>query len=215
MNIFRRNKRVPQETIRRLALYLRSLKKLFQQNLSIVSSNQITSHLNISSDQFRKDLSYFGSLGKPGVGYRVNKLIQHLENILGVDRECKIIIVGVGKLGSALLAYPGFSSFNFKIVAAFDNDLTKIGKVWEGVKIEDISRVEEIVSNLGVKLAILAVPVESAQSVAEKLISCGITGILNFAPVNLNLPEKVYVLNVDMATELMTLAYFSKEKDAE
>ena len=205
-------KRIPQETIRRLALYLRSLRKLSQQNFSFVSSNQITAHLNITSDQFRKDLSYFGSLGKRGVGYRVDHLIRNLEQILGVDRECRIIIVGVGKLGSALLAYPGFLNFNFRIVAAFDSDLTKIGKVWEGIRIEDVSRLNEVVSQLGVQLAILAVPADSAQVVAEKLVACGICGILNFAPVNLNLPKKIHVLNVDMGTELMVLGYFSKSE---
>ncbi|MCM8806098.1 MAG: redox-sensing transcriptional repressor Rex [Candidatus Omnitrophica bacterium] len=203
--------RIPQETIRRLGLYLRSLRKLQQQNFTVVSSSQITSHLNITSDQFRKDLSYFGSLGKRGVGYSVDKLIKHLERVLGVDAECKIIVVGVGKLGSALLAYPGFQNFNFRIVAAFDNDIGKIGRVWEGVKIENILNMEEVVRSLGVKLAILTVPADAAQQVAEKLVACGVRGILNFAPTNLNLPRGIYVLNVDMATELMFLTYFSRK----
>lgn len=207
-----KRKRIPQETIRRLALYLRSLKKLSRQNLTIVSSNQITLHVNVTSDQFRKDLSYFGSLGKRGVGYKTDVLIKHLEGILGVDRECKIMIVGVGKLGSALLAYPGFLNFNFRIVAALDNDPEKIGKVLEGVKIEDISKMRQTITELGVQLAILTVPSESAQVIAEKLAHCGIKGILNFAPVNLNLPKKIYVLNVDMATELMVLTYFSRKQ---
>lgn len=203
--------RIPQETIRRLGLYLRSLRKLQQQNFTVVSSSQITSHLNITSDQFRKDLSYFGSLGKRGVGYSVDALIKHLERVLGVDAECKIIVVGVGKLGSALLAYPGFQNFNFRIVAAFDNDIGKIGRVWEGVKIENILNMEEVVRSLGVKLAILTVPADAAQQVAEKLVACGVRGILNFAPTNLNLPQGIYVLNVDMATELMFLTYFSRK----
>jgi len=203
--------RIPQETIRRLGLYLRSLRKLQQQNFTVVSSSQITSHLNITPDQFRKDLSYFGSLGKRGVGYSVDALIKHLERVLGVDAECKIIVVGVGKLGSALLAYPGFQNFNFRIVAAFDNDIGKIGRVWEGVKIENILNMEEVVRSLGVKLAILTVPADAAQQVAEKLVACGVRGILNFAPTNLNLPQGIYVLNVDMATELMFLTYFSRK----
>jgi len=203
--------RIPQETIRRLGLYLRSLRKLQQQNFTVVSSSQITSHLNITPDQFRKDLSYFGSLGKRGVGYSVDALIKHLERVLGVDAECKIIVVGVGKLGSALLAYPGFQNFNFRIVAAFDNDIGKIGRVWEGVKIENILNMEEVVRSLGVKLAILTVPADAAQQVAEKLVACGVRGILNFAPTNLNLPQGIFVLNVDMATELMFLTYFSRK----
>ncbi|MCX7705958.1 MAG: redox-sensing transcriptional repressor Rex [bacterium] len=211
MKTKRKEKKIPQETIRRLALYLRGVRKLTSQGLSIISSNRITKHLNISPDQFRKDLSYFGSLGKRGVGYRLDMLIPHLEKILGVDRECRIIIVGVGKLGSALLAYPGFLNFNFRIVAAFDNDPAKIGKVIEDIKIEDISRINKIVPEFRVHLAILTVPSDSAQIVAEKLVESGIKGILNFAPVNLNLPDNILVLNVDMATELMVLTYFSNK----
>ncbi|MCM8825633.1 MAG: redox-sensing transcriptional repressor Rex, partial [Candidatus Omnitrophica bacterium] len=201
---------ISQETIRRIALYLRSIRKLSRQNLTIISSSQISNHLSVTPDQFRKDLSYFGSLGKPGVGYKVEPLVKHLEKILGVDSERRIILVGVGKLGSALLAYPGFLSFNFRFVAAFDNDAEKIGKVIQGIKIQDISKMRKKILHFDVDLAILAVPAESAQSVAEKLVECGIRGILNFAPVNLNLPQDVYVLDVDMGTELMVLSYFSR-----
>ncbi|MCM8764864.1 MAG: redox-sensing transcriptional repressor Rex [Candidatus Omnitrophica bacterium] len=203
--------RIPQETIRRLALYLRSLKKLNKQNLTIVSSSQITNHINVTSDQFRKDLSYVGSLGKRGVGYNVELLVNHLEKVLGVNTECRIILAVGGKRGSALRAYPGFLNFNFRIVAAFDNDPSKIGKVQEGIRIEDISKMRGIISRFGVNLAILAVPAESARAVAKKLADCGIRGILNFAPVSLGLSQKVYVLDVDMATELMALTYFSRK----
>ncbi len=204
-----KERKVSNETIRRLALYLRCLRKLLKSNINIVSSNQISDTLNVSSEQFRKDLSYFGSLGKRGVGYRVDTLIRHLEKIFGIDEECNIIVVGAGKLGSALVAYPGFMNFNFRIVAAFDIDRKKIGRVWEGVKIESIDRISDIVKKHKVHLAMLTVPAESAQIIAEKLVKCGIKGILNFAPVNLELPESVSLLNVDMATELMTLRYLS------
>ncbi|MCM8760074.1 MAG: redox-sensing transcriptional repressor Rex, partial [Candidatus Omnitrophica bacterium] len=156
-----KEKRIPQETIKRLALYLRSLKKLRKENLTIVSSNQITAHLNVTSEQFRKDISYFGSLGKRGVGYKTDILIEHLERIFGVDKERRIILVGAGKLGSALLAYPGFLNFNLRIVAAFDNDPAKIGKVLGGIKIEDISKMKKIISKIGVELAILTLPADS------------------------------------------------------
>ena len=199
--------RIPQETIRRIALYLRSLRKLKELKFNIISSGQITAYLNVSPEQFRKDLSYFGPVGKPGVGYRVDNLIHHLERILGIDRECRIILVGVGKLGSALLAYPGFLNFNFRIVGAFDSDKEKIGKTLGKVRVYDVSEMKKFIQHDRVQLAILAVPVESAQHVAEKLVACGIKGILNFAPVNLNLTQPVRVLNVDMATELMTLTY--------
>ncbi len=211
----KRKKRIPQETIRRLGLYLRSLRKLSQQNFLTASSNQITSHLNITSEQFRKDLSYFGSLGKRGVGYNVKNLIDHLEKVLGVDNECKIALVGVGKLGSALLAYPGFANFNFRIVEAFDSDFEKIGKVQAGLRIRDVKLMGKIIPSSGIKLAILTVPADSAQVVAEKLVKCGILGILNFAPVNLNPGSNVFVLNVDMAAELMVLSYFARAASGE
>ena len=204
-------KKVSNETIRRLALYLRSLHKLQEINLDIVSSGQISANLNVSPDQFRKDLSYFGSLGKRGVGYRVDNLIKHLEKILGIDKECRVIIVGVGKLGSALLAYPGFSNFNFRIVSAFDNDRKKVGKIINGIKIEEMENISRVVQKLEVHLAVLTVPSESAQMVATKLAKCGIKGILNFAPISLNLSNSIRILNVDVATELMTLRYLSRK----
>ncbi len=204
------NRKISNETIRRLALYLRGLRNLHNINLSVISSHQIPLYLNISAEQFRKDLSYFGSIGKRGVGYRVDKLIQHLEKILGVDNECRLIVVGAGKLGSALISYPGFLNFNFRVVAAFDNDPDKLGKMAKDVKIENITHIGRIVKKLNVHLAILTVPADAAQAVAKKLVVCGIKAILNFAPVNLVFPKSIYIRNVDMATELMILRYFSQ-----
>jgi len=206
---------VPLDAIKRLSLYLRVLKNFQQSGIEIISSHQITKYLNVPSSQFRKDLSYFGEFGKRGIGYEVNKLVKAIENILGIDRIWKIILVGVGKLGAALLAYPGFSRFNFRFIAAFDIDIGKIGKTWEGVKIEDVSKMEEIIRKENVKVAMLCVPAEEAQKVAEELVKCGIKAILNFAPVNLVLPENVYVSNVDMASELETLIYRLKSLTAD
>ncbi|MDD5730598.1 MAG: redox-sensing transcriptional repressor Rex [Candidatus Omnitrophica bacterium] len=198
---------IPQETAKRLSLYLRSLRRLARENKNIASSEEIVRFLNISSVQLRKDLSYFGEFGRRGVGYNVELLKKEIGKILGTDVVWKIALVGVGKLGSALLRYPGFLEFNLQIICAFDNRKEKIGKVFEGVKIEDTSKMMQVVSDNGIKIAVLAVSAEAAQQVSEELVKCGVKAILNFSPVNLILPGSVFVSNVDMASELESLVY--------
>ncbi|MFH0771982.1 MAG: redox-sensing transcriptional repressor Rex [Candidatus Omnitrophota bacterium] len=205
---------IPQETASRLSLYLRSLMMLERKKIAVASSEDITRFLNVSPVQLRKDLSYFGGFGKRGVGYEVKVLIKEIEKILGTDVIWNIALVGVGKLGSALLGYSGFPEFNLKIVIAFDNDAGKAGKSKQGVKIENMKEMESSIKAQNIKIAILSVPAETAQSVGEKLADCGIKAILNFAPINLILPKDVFVSNVDMASELETLLYKLKsEKD--
>ena len=201
------------ETIKRLGLYLRNLKQLRQQGIEIISSDKITQLLNASSAQFRKDLSYFGGFGKPGVGYQVSRLIKEIEIILGVNKECKIVMVGVGKLGSALLGFEGFSELNLKIAYAFDSDKDKIGKKRKGIKIEDIREIKRIVQSNNIKIAIISTPPEAAQTTAESLIQAGVKGILNFAPIILKTAKGVSVSNVDMACELESLIFFSTRKN--
>jgi len=190
-----------------MSFYLRSLRRLGQQHIDVASSGDITRFLNISPVQFRKDLSYFGGFGKRGVGYDVRALRREIEKILGTDVIWKIALVGVGKLGSALLGYPGFIEFNLQIVAAFDSDRGKIGKVREGIKIEAIGKAKKIIRENEIKIAIFSVPAEAAQKLSKELVNCGIKAILNFAPVNLVLPENIFVSNVDMASELESLVY--------
>lgn len=196
------------ETIRRLSLYLRNLKELKQRGVDIVSSEEITNFLNISSPQFRKDLSYFGGFGKRGVGYEVDKLAKEIERILGVNRQWEIALVGVGGLGSALLKFPGFSKFNVKITVAFDNDHGKIDKVKSGIRIQNIDEIQQTLEKKNIKIVIICVPPEYAQDVADKSIKAKARAILNFAPVSLRVPKNVYVSDVDMACELETLVYF-------
>ncbi len=205
---------IPQETARRLSLYLRSLKMLDQKKKAVASSEDVTRFLNVSSVQFRKDLSYFGGFGKRGVGYEVKVLMKEIEKILGTDAVRKIALVGVGKLGSALLGYMGFPEFNLQIVAAFDTDPDKIGKIKRGFKIESVSNMKKIIKKEKIKIAILSVSAESAQNVAYALAGSGIKAILNFAPVNLALPKDVFVSNVDMASELESLIYKLKRGNA-
>ncbi len=200
------------ETIKRLSLYLRNLKRLKESGIDIISSDKISHFLNVTSVQFRKDLSYFGGFGKRGVGYKVKRLIEEIEKILGIDKQWSIAIVGVGRLGSALLGFEGFSKFNLNISHAFDASSEKIGKMTKGIRIEDINNMKRAIKKNNIKIAILSTPPEFAQSVTNELTSAGIRGILNFAPVILQVPEYVSVSNVDMACELESLVFFSKKK---
>ncbi|MDD5565912.1 MAG: redox-sensing transcriptional repressor Rex [Candidatus Omnitrophica bacterium] len=204
---------IPQETARRLSLYLRMLRRLRQEKVRIVSSDQIRRFLNVSSVQFRKDLSYFGEFGKRGVGYDVELLAKEIGKILGTDVLHEIILVGVGRLGSALLEYPGFLEFNLKISEAFDRNTRKVGKVCGGVRIRHMRALRQVIKKRNLRIAVLSVPVEFAQEVAEELVSCGIKAILNFAPVNLVLEGDVFVSNADMASELESLVYKLKQKN--
>lgn len=200
------------ETIRRLSLYLRNLKRLKERDIDIISSDKITQFLNVTSVQFRKDLSFFGGFGKRGVGYSVERLIEEIENILGVNKDWTIIMVGVGKLGSALLSFEGFSKFNIKIAYCFDIDQDKTGKTRRGVEILDIKNMKSIIKKNNIKIAIISTPPEAAQTIADDLVGAGIKGILNFAPRVLRVPENVSVSNVDMACELESLIFFAKRK---
>jgi redox-sensing transcriptional repressor len=207
----KKEKYIPPDSIRRLSSYLRSLKRLEAEGVKIALSTDITKYLNISSDQLRKDLSYFGEFGLRGIGYNVKFLIKSIEKILGIDSSWNIALAGAGKLGTALIAYPGFSEFNFRIAAAFDNDSEKVGKHIGGVKIENIAKAGETILKNDIKIAILTVPAEAAFAVSMELCRHGIKAILNFSPVNLPLPGDVYVTNVDLAGELQGLSYKLKK----
>jgi redox-sensing transcriptional repressor len=197
------------EVIKRLSLYLRDLRRMQNEGVDIISSDEITKILDVSSAQFRKDLSYFGEFGKRGVGYKVNTLVKELEQILGIDRWWPIALAGVGRLGSALLGFSGFGRFKLKIAAAFDNDKRKIGKVISGVKITPIENMEESIKEHNIEIGMICVPPQFAQQIANRMISAGIKAILNFAPASIKLDRNdVYISNVDMACELETLVYF-------
>ncbi|RKY39272.1 MAG: redox-sensing transcriptional repressor Rex [Candidatus Omnitrophota bacterium] len=199
---------ISQETVKRLSLYLRNLRRLEKEGVRVICSDRISELLDVSPAQFRKDLSYFGEFGKRGVGYEIRRLIEELEDILGVNKQWKIVLIGVGRLGSALLRFEGFSKFNLKIELAFDIDKRKIGKVINGVKIEDVQRLTERVKEEGVKVGLISTPPQVAQEIADRLIEGGIKGIMNFAPVTLKIPEDVFITNVDMACELERVIFF-------
>ncbi|MFQ5834510.1 MAG: redox-sensing transcriptional repressor Rex [bacterium] len=202
--------RVPEATVERLSIYLRSIRKLDEER--VLPSQELADLVGTSDGQVRKDLAYFGEFGVPGQGYRVGKLKQEISRILGVDRTWWIALVGMGNLGAALLAYPGFKRQGFKIKVAFDNDLSKIGKIWQGVRIQDVEKIPGVLSNQEIKIGIIATPAKTAQEVANKLVEGGVKGILNFAPTRIFVPGGIKLKNVDLSIELECLSYFLGEK---
>ena len=205
--------RIPVPTLERLTTYLRCLIDLGAAGVEMVSSGQIETQTGIGAAQFRKDLSYFGEFGRPGVGYKVGELESRIARILQIHKLQPILLVGAGNLGSALVGYPGLEEHKFRIVAAFDSDPAKIGKRLWGMDIIETARLGEINGPIGARLAILAVPAGAAQPVADSLIEQGIRGILNFAPVLLRVPPSVVVRNVSFLQELAVLSYHLTERD--
>ncbi len=206
------NGKVPVPTLERLATYLRYLIDLEQSQIETISSAEVERQTGINAAQFRKDLSYFGEFGKPGVGYNVVDLQNRIARILKVDREQKVILVGAGNLGSALVGYPGLKEHRFNLVAVFDNNVSKIGRpVWD-LEIQDITTLAEVNTTLQARMAILAVPANAAQKVADMLVEAGITTILNFAPIILRVPRSIYVRNVSFLQELAVLSYHLSTK---
>lgn len=207
------NKKVPESTISRLFAYLRELGQLIETGKSTISSSELGQRLNRSDAQVRKDLGYFGTFGVSGAGYDTRELKKALGKILGKDKVWKVCVVGTGHLGSALLAYSGFSKLGLKITAAFDTDIRKISKNLEGVTIQAIDELRTAIPRKNISIALLAVPAHEAQGVTDELVKAGIKCIMNFAPAALNVPEGIKVKNIDLSRELETLSYFLVNSD--
>lgn len=198
--------KIPLAAIHRLSLYYRTL--LGVRDTDFISSDEIAKLSGFSAAQVRKDLAYFGQFGIPSKGYRIDELTNMISKILGTDKAWNVALIGVGNLGTALLAYKGFEPQGFKIKCAFDNDLRKIGKNLEGVVVQDISELKPALKKEKIRIAIVTVRSDSAQEVVDMLIKAGVTAILNFAPIRPRVPKNVDVLNIDLAIELERLAYF-------
>jgi redox-sensing transcriptional repressor len=201
------DKLAPKAVVGRVSLYLRQLEAFQRQGYSTVSSSQLGAALALNNAQVRKDLAFFGQFGYPGIGYRIEELIGTLRRILGIDRDWPLALVGLGNLGRALLKYRGFRNRGFRIVALFDNDPQKIGRTHDGLTVEPIDALPKAITARNVSLAVLSVPADSAQRVADQLVASGILGILNFAPVALSVPPAVSVVAVDLSVQLEHLAY--------
>lgn len=203
-----KERKIPKETIDRLPLYLRCLEKLIEDGEENISSKKFSNKLNLNSAQVRKDLSYFGDFGTRGVGYSTQNLASKIREILNLDQKWRMVLAGVGNIGSALLTYTGFDKRVFEISMAFDQNPQLVGEEINGVKVEDVSRMEERIREEDVKLGIIAVPASSAQEVADKMGKGGVKGVLNFAPTLLDLPEGVELAQVDITRELEQLVYY-------
>jgi len=200
-------RKVAESTVRRLSLYLRFLEEFEGQGVATVSSGSLASRGGTTSAQVRKDLSFFGSFGKRGLGYPVPDLADRLREILGLKRRYLVAMIGAGKIGSALVQYRGFQERGFDIVAIFDADATKIGRHWNGLTVQDISTLERELQRRPVDMAVLVTPSDAAQPVTDRLVALGVRSILNFAPVQLVVPDDVVVKTVNLALELETLSY--------
>ncbi len=200
--------KIPMATITRLSIYMRKLDELIANEVEVISSERLAKQCGVNPAQIRKDLAYFGEFGVRGVGYQVKDLQSEIETILGLNREWNMALFGVGNLGSALIRHGNFLKYDYRFVAAFDVDPQKIGKrLPNGLIIEHTDRFEDIVKERNVEIGIIAVPPASAQIVANLLILAGINGILNFSPVQIQVPDCCRVENVDFSIRLDNLAY--------
>jgi len=199
--------KIPEKTVTRLSVYLRCLEGLEADGVRSVSSKQLAERFGLSSAQVRKDLAYFGQFGVRGLGYYIAELKHNLERILGLKQDWEVALVGVGNLGSALIAYKGFQARGFRIGLAFDSDPAKVGRQIDGVVIQDAAKMAPTLRRRKAKIAIVTVPADAGQAVADQLVDAGVTAILNFAPTQLSVPESVKVQNVDLSVLLKTLSY--------
>jgi redox-sensing transcriptional repressor len=206
-------RKIADSTVRRLAIYLRFLEEFQQQGRDTISSEALASRAGTTSAQVRKDLSFFGSFGKRGLGYDVDALATKLRAILGLGHRYRVIVVGAGRLAGALVQYAGISARGFQIVAVVDKDPAKVGSDTGGLAIEDVADLEAIIQREQVEIAILVTPADPAQGLVDRLVEAGITAILNFAPVQLHVPPGVDVKNVNLAVELETLSYALAHRD--
>ncbi len=199
---------VPEVVVNRLPHYVRILNRLLQEGAEVVSSQQLGEKLQVTPAQIRKDLSYFGRFGKQGRGYSVRHLLDELKNILGLNSHWDVVVIGVGRLGRAILSYPGFTPDGFRLVAALDNDPALIGQLVEGLVVRPIEDLDWVVQQYQIGIAIAAVPSSQTQEVIDRLVECGVRAILNYAPITAQVPEWVIVRNIDPVLSLQSMTYY-------
>jgi len=200
-------RKIAESTVRRLSLYLRFLEQFAAQGHTTVSSAELARRGGTTSAQVRKDLSFFGSFGKRGLGYSVDELAAKIRDILGLERTYRVVLVGAGRIGSALAQYPGFRQRGFNVMAIYDTDPKKVGARWNGLVVRHVGHLEADLKRDPSDIAILVTLAEAAQEVANRLVHAGVKAILNFAPVQLTVPNDVAVKSVNMALELETLSF--------
>ncbi len=206
-------KRIADSTVRRLSAYLRFLEDFESRGLNTISSEELAKRGGTTSAQVRKDLSFFGSFGKRGLGYSVPELAGQLRDILGLGHEWRVVIVGAGKIGAALAQYRGFRQRGFTILAAYDNNPEKIGRKLEGIPVRDIAQLDQDIPREKPDIVVLTVPADEAQVLLDRVVSLGVKAILNFAPTQLQAPADVTVKTVNMAMELEGLSFALTNRD--
>lgn len=202
-----KNVKIPEATVSRLSVYSRFLEEVEKQGVNSISSGEIAESIGGTPAQVRKDLAYFGEFGTRGVGYNVHELNEQIVKILGLGKVWRVILVGAGNLGSALSQYQGFKDRGFEIMAVFDNDIHKVGLKLNGIPIYPTHQLADFIVQHNVQIGIIAVPAQFAQDVADIMIEKNISGILNFAPIVLTVPEEIEVRNVDLAVNLEVLSF--------
>ena len=206
--------KVAEPTVERLIQYYRLLIQMKEEERKVVSSLQIGEILGIKASQVRKDLSYFGEIGKRGVGYHVNRLCLHIENILASPKVWKVALAGVGNLGTALMGHAAFQSYKFEVDALFDVDPEKVGHEIMGVRCWHVDEIAKVMEERGIEVLILAVPASAAQNCVDKaVLSSSLKGILAFTPAPVVVPEKILFYRVDIFVELEKLLFFLKERE--
>jgi len=201
-------KKIAVSTINRLSKYYRTLGLLMEKQAETVSSDEIADLEGVTSAQVRKDLSFFGTFGKRGLGYNTKDLRIEIGQILGLNKKWNVAMVGVGNIGRALIDYQEFQKQGFIFKALFDNDFDKVNKKINGLKIHHIDQVCEIINKTGIEIAIIAVPAKVAQMAVDRLVACNVKAFLNFAPISIKTPDDVIVKNENMSIELEALSYY-------
>ena len=204
-------KTISQATIDRLPLYFRTL-RLVEEEMQIISSDELGRRLDITPEQIRKDLATFGQFGRKGVGYDVHELKERISNILGLQNHWRLAIVGVGHLGGALANYVNFASLGFSVVALFDKNKDIVGTSINGIKVNNISLMKRVIKSQKVDIGVISVPAENAQSVADMLVIAGVKGIWNFAPTKLSVPPTIPLVNEDLSIGLSALSYHMSQE---
>ncbi len=208
MTTTKRTSLISKATIDRLPLYFRTLRLVQDEGIDVISSDELGRRLGITPEQIRKDLASFGQFGKKGVGYYVNELKHNVGGILGLDNHWNIAVIGIGHLGAALANYQNFVSLGFNLVALFDQDPKVIGTVQNHVKVENVRELAQIVRERHVDIGIIAVPAAFAQEVADQLVTAGVKGIWNFAPIKMQVPDSMHIVNEDLSIGLSRLSYY-------
>jgi redox-sensing transcriptional repressor len=208
----RADRGIPEATVARLPVYLRALHSLQERGVATVSSEELAAAAGVNSAKLRKDLSHLGSYGTRGVGYEVEYLVYQISRELGLTQDWVVAIIGVGNLGRALAGYGGFASRGFRVAGLLDADEAIVGQEISGMTVEHIDRLEDLIAERGVSIAVIATPAAAAQGLCDRVVAAGVTSVLNFAPVVLSVPDGVDVRKVDLSIELQILAFHEQRK---